>query len=573
MLDRSIDCDEHRMKTFNELLQEAYWHHKNRNFDRAANTYRELLRIKPGHSMLSDLLGRVRHEQGRLSEALQLFERACKQNPAEPAHPYNRGRVLLQEKRFAEAAEAFSRVCAINPAYEQSFSQFLRCSRTICDWSEYDIQRDTINKLITSDRTPLNPMMTLNYSDDPAAIRGCAEQFLAHQLKIAPPSSTFAPRIKTGDSGKIRIAYVSADYRDHAMTHLLSELFELHDRARFEVLGVSIGDKDKSPYRERIEHSFDRFIDAFDWPLTEIPAKLRALDIDILVDLHGHTNLNLIHIFASRPAPIQINYLGYPGTTGAHFLDYIIADPLIAPMDNADFFSEKIIHLPDCYQPNDRRRLIPESIPAKVDCGLPADGFVFAALNNCIKITPSIYDIWMRLLQSVPGSVLWIFASNEAAQNNLRKEAAARGIKAERVIFAPPVKHADHLARHRLADLFLDTFPYTGHTTVSDALWAGLPVVTCMGNSFASRVSASLITAAGLPELVTKSFEDYEQLSVSLARDRKRLGALRSRLQTNRNQCPLFDTPRYCGHLEKAYEAMVEINRKGEEPRSFAVNP
>jgi len=367
------------------------------------------------------------------------------------------------------------------------------------------------------------------------------------------------------------IAYLSADFHRHATAYLMAELFERHDRSRFEVIGVSFGVDDKSDMRRRLVAAFDQFYDVRRKRDEEVAKLLHDLQVDIAIDLKGYTQDSRPGILAYRPTPIQASYLGFPGTMGAEFIDYIIADETVVPFDHQPFYAEKIVHLPDCYQVNDTKRNIAERTPTRQEAGLPERGCVFCCFNNNWKITPEVFSVWIRLLHAVEGSVLWLFRDNESAERNLRKEAQARGIDPARLVFAGRLPLEDHLARHRLADLFLDTLPCNAHTTASDALWVGLPVLTCMGNAFAGRVAASLLKAIGLPELVTHSIEDYEALALRLAKDPSLLEGYRNRLATNRLTHPLFDTDRFRHHIEAAYLQMWEIWQRGEQPRSFAV--
>jgi predicted O-linked N-acetylglucosamine transferase (SPINDLY family) len=323
--------------------------------------------------------------------------------------------------------------------------------------------------------------------------------------------------------------------------------------------------------RTRLRKGFDRFLDVREESDRETALLLRELETDIAVDLKGFTTACRTEILAYRPAPIQVSYLGYPGTMGADFIDYILADRFVIPEQQHAFYSEKIVYLPDSYQPNDTQRRIGERTPTRAEAGLPEAGFVFCSFNSNHKITPAVFEIWMRLLHRVEGSVLWLLENNAAATSNLRREAAARGIAAERLVFAPRVNVDDHLARHRLAELFLDTLPYNAHTTASDALWAGLPVLTCAGTTFPGRVAGSLLRAVALPELVTDSLPEYEALALRLATDGERLAALRARLTENRATCPLSDTPRFRRHIEAAYDTMWKRYEAGEPPASFAV--
>ncbi len=351
----------------------------------------------------------------------------------------------------------------------------------------------------------------------------------------------------------------------------MAGIFEQHDRLRFETTAISFGPDQPGEMRERLKASFNRFVDARLRSDQEVADLLRKLEIDIAIDLNGFTQRGRPKIFARRPAPIQVNYLGYPGTMGAEYIDYILADRIVIPEDQHEFYTEKVAYLPDCYQPNDNKRKISNELPTRNQLGLPRDGFVFCCFNNAFKILPDVFDVWMRLLKAVDGSVLWLLDTGETAKKNLCLEAEKRGVSADRLVFAPRAAPADHLERHRLADLFIDTLPYNAHTTASDALWAGLPVLTCCGPTFASRVASSLLNAVGLPELTTHSLDEYESLALKIARDTSFLADLKAKLAINRETYPLFDTERFTRHIEAAYIGMWERHCRGKPPESFAV--
>jgi predicted O-linked N-acetylglucosamine transferase (SPINDLY family) len=372
---------------------------------------------------------------------------------------------------------------------------------------------------------------------------------------------------------KIRVAYLSADYRTHATALLMAGVFEAHDRSRFEITAISFGADDKSPMRARLEASFDRFIDVRSIGDAEVAKKLRDMEIDIAVDLKGYTQEGRPGILAHRPAPIQAQYLGYPGTMAAGYYDYVIADPIVIPEEQRPFFSEQVAYLPDTYQCNDSKRAIAPRAPRRSEMGLPENGFVFCCFNNNHKILPQMFDIWMRLLRQIDNSVLWLLQDNLAVVRNLSREAIARGVAPERLVFARRCMPADHLARQRLADLFLDTLPYNAHTTCSDALWAGLPVLTVQGDCFAGRVAASLLSAHGVPELITHSLEEYEAAALKLARDPAALTAIREKVVRHRDTHALFDTVRFTRNLEAAYLTMWERYQRGERPQTFSVSP
>ena len=351
----------------------------------------------------------------------------------------------------------------------------------------------------------------------------------------------------------------------------MAGVFEQHDKNRFEIHAVSFGRDDGSPIRRRLTSAFEHFIDVREKSDSAVAGLLRERAMDIVVDLKGFTKECRPGILAFRPAPIQVNYLGFPGTMGASYIDYMIADRTVVPEAHRPNYTEKLVYLPDTYQCNDSKRPIGDKTATRADYGLPDKGFVFCCFNHNYKITPEVFDVWMRVLARTDGSVLWLLRSNGVAENNLRREAKSRGISGERLIFAPLVPSAEHLARLRLADLFLDTLPCGAHTTASDALWSGVPVLTRMGSGFAGRVGASLLNAVGLSEMVTYSMAEYEERALSLVRDRALLADIRNKLARNRLTHPLFDTIRFTRHLEAAYVRMVERHRNGEAPEAFAV--
>jgi len=368
---------------------------------------------------------------------------------------------------------------------------------------------------------------------------------------VAPAQS---PLSKSYRHERIRLAYLSADFHQHPTAQLMVELFERHDRGRFEVSAIAFGPDDGSAMRQRLVKAFDRFEDVRGLGDLEIAQRITSQQIDIAVDLNGHTHEARPGIFSHRPAPVQVNYLVYPGTTGAAYMDYVLADRVVLPLDQQSFFSEKIVHLPDCYQANDTTRLVLPA-PSRAEAGLPDTGFVFCCFNNSWKIAAPVFDIWMRLLQQVPDSILWLLES--PATGYLRAQAQARGVAADRLAFAPRLSPDQHLARHQLADLFLDTLPYNAHTTCSDALWAGVPVITCYGAAFHGRVAASLLKAIDLPELVTTRAQDYEALALELAQNPALLKTTRDKLQRNRATTPLYDSERFRKNIEAAYETML----------------
>ncbi|WP_434617805.1 tetratricopeptide repeat protein [Azospirillum sp. B2RO_4] len=468
----------------------------------------------------------------------------------------------------AVSAEACRRVLRLVPGHGAALGQLVHQQRLLCDWRDLDGLESLLIRRVREGAEGISPFDVLSCASTLADQQSAATRWAAAKACGAVP----LPRPPAlPPDGRLRIGYLSSDFREHAMGHLMVDALETHDRSRFAVTAYSTGADDGSPLRRRFEQGLERFVDLYRHGDADAAQVIAADGIDILVDLTGFTTFSRTSILAARPAPLQVNWLGYPGTLGAGYVDYILADPEVIAQGDEAFFTERVVRLPDCYQPNDRRRAIAVATPARADCGLPADGFVFCCFNSAYKLTPDLFDGWARILAAVPGSVLWLYAGNPQVAANLRREGEARGLDPGRLVFAGPIPHAEHLARHRLADLFLDTLPYNAHTTASDALWAGLPVLTRRGTTFAGRVAASLLRAAGLPELIVDGQEAYEAAAVDLARSPQRLGSLRERLVRNRQTCPLFDTPRFTRHLEAAYRAMWDIHLAGGSPRAIAI--
>lgn len=542
---------------------------KLRRYEEALTAFERALTIEPAHIAALNGRGTLLMELRRFDEALASYDRALALRADNADTLYNRGNLFKEVKRYEESLASYAKAQALMRDHPDRFG-IIDPALAICDWTQSDALADALRADLAAGRPSVTPLTLVGYCDDAALHLTCAKNFIADRIPARPTPLWDGVRYR---HERIRIAYLSADFRSHATAFLMAELFELHDRGRFEVLGVSFGSDDNSTMRSRLVKSFDTFHDVQAQSDREIATLLRNAEVDIAVDLKGHTQGTRPEILAYRPAPIQVGYLGYPGTIGADFLDYVLADPVVLPFDQQPFYTEKIVQLPDCYQVNDSARAIAPETPTRAMAGLPDDGFVFCCFNMNYKIRRPIFDIWMRLLAAVPGSVLWLLRDNDGAERNLRKEAAARGIDPERLIFAGRTSLEDHLARHRLADLFLDTLPYNAHTTASDALWAGLPVVTCLGQAFAGRVAASLLNAIGLPELVTHNLANYEALALKLAADPEALKAVRVKLVANRLTQPLFDTDRFRRNIEAAYLRMWDTWQRGEAPQAFQIDP
>jgi protein O-GlcNAc transferase len=541
-----------------------------KRYDEAIASLNAALAVKPNDPDMLFNLGRALQEVDRDDAALAAFDRVLTARPENADAWYSRGNSSLKLERTPDAIADYERALALAPDHPHAFDVLLRVRLDACEWQDVARLTEEIPRRVAGASSTIHPLKLLCLPVTPAVQLRCARKYVSGKTRgLQIPNANFGPR----DRGKLRVAYLSADFRVHAVAMLIAELFELHDRSRFEVLAISFGPDDGSQMRSRIVQSVDQFHDVSARNDLESAKLINELEVDIVVDLMGHTRHARIGILAPRPAPIQTSYLGYPGTTGADFIDYVIADPIVLPFADQPFYSERIVHVPDCYQVNDSRRAIASQVPTRRQAGLPEQAFVFCCFNNSFKITAEVFEVWMRLLRQVDASVLWLLECNEVAGGNLRREAEARGVDPERLIFARFVDAADNLARLSLVDLFLDTLPYNAHTTASDALWAGLPLLTCAGSSFAGRVGASLLHAAGLPELVTQNLEEYQALALELAAEPSLLQSIRRKLAANRLACPLFDTDRFRRHIEAAYATMWDIYRRGEAPRSFEIEP
>ena len=533
----------------------------------AINLYRRLLEQMPAHADACNNMGTALLAEGRADEALIAFEQALTRKSDFPGAFYNLGNARRELGDLSAARTAYREALRLRPDFADAFCQLVYHRAQACEWSDYEADQE---KLVGMARRGVRvpPFCLLSTPASASDQLLCAQQWIR---SITPPRHTVFDHKPSVEKERIRLGYLSGDFHQHATAQLMAELFERHDRDRFEVLAYSYGPDDDSPMRARLCSAFDRFIEIGPLSHREAARQIHADNVEILVDLKGYTHRARPAIAAYRPAPVQVNYLGYPATMGADFIDYIIVDPFVVPASQQPFFAERLVQLPASYQVNDRRREVAEARMSRQDHGLPADGLVFCNFNNSYKISPAFFDIWMRLLRSIPDSVLWLLEANQLVKGNLRSEAEKRGVDPGRLIFAPLVPSAEHLGRHRYADLFLDTLPCNAHTTASDALWAGLPVLTCSGDTFAGRVAGSLLMAIGMPELVTGSLEEYEQTALALARDPQRLIALRQKLEKNRETSALFDLPKLTGNIEAAYERMWQTWLSGQKPAAFSL--
>lgn len=539
-------------------------------FDEALASFDAALALRPDNAETLHNRGNALLALSRHAEALANYERALALAPHRIDTLHNRAQTLVLQRRHDEAIAAFEAALTIEPTNPGASAGLANCLLLTCDWQGVARVAERARAGAQSgDWSRLDPFTALCIFDEPA---DHLQYACAYVGRSAPPAAP--PRVQTArESKRLRIAYLSSDFRNHPVVHLTAELYERHDRRHFEVIGISFGPDDKSKSRARVVKAFDSFHDVRSMSDADAAALVRSLDVDIAVDLNGHTEGARLGILARRPAPVAVQYLGYLGTMGADFIDYVIADAIVLPHDQQVFYSEKIVHLPQCFQIGDSIRPVSPQAPDRGELGLPEDGFVFCCFNNAYKITPAVFERWMRLLKSVNGSVFWLYGANAPAVANLRREAQSRGVDPARLVFAPALPLAEYRARLCRADLFLDTLPYNAGATANDALAAGLPIVTCAGRAFAGRMGASLLNAVGLPELVTTDLDAYEALALKLATERPLLESIRNKLLNNRATSPLFDAASTCRHIEAAYAAMWESHRRGDSPRSFRVEP
>jgi predicted O-linked N-acetylglucosamine transferase (SPINDLY family) len=497
--------------------------------------------------------GIQQHRSGRLAAAVSSYETVLTHRPAISAVWRDRGRALESLQRLSEALESYQKAAALAPDDTSSIAGMLSCSVRICSWS---LAAESLQKLraLPQGIEAIHPFLSLSVCERPAEqlliAAARARSLLSGSPAVAPPAQP---------ERRIRLAYVSSDFRDHAVAHLLIGVLERHDRERFEIHAVSLQPEDRvTDIGRRLRKAVDHFHDVSTTSDEDVVRMLRDLSIDIAVDLNGYTIGGRPELFSRRCAPVQVSYLGYAGTAGGPQMDYLLADEVVIPPSHEQCYSERVLRLPHCYLPNDDQREV-GAVPTRAQAGLPEEGLVLCAFTNAYKINAAVFNIWLRVLLAAPGSVLWLRAMAPEGRENLQREAQANGVDPQRLVFAPHVASTvDHLGRQALADLYLDTMPYNAHSTTCEVLWAGVPVLTCMGTSFAGRVAASALTAVGLPELISQSPEEYEQTALRLVRHPEQLQELRAKLTGLRRGAPLFDTAGYTHYLEQAYREMHE---------------
>ena len=569
----SLNLYEQAVSAYNEAIKlNPNWHevwsnisvplNKLMRFSEAADACDKALNLKPDYAEAWSNKGVTLNELRRFDEAITHYDQALKLKPDYAEAWSNKGVTLNELRRFDEAITHYDQALNINRNIDWVFGNLLHLKMKICNWKDFSHSLKYLSEKVMMGQKVAQPFLLLSLTGDGFLQKKASEIYVQN---VCPKNSILGPIARRSYSEKIRIGYFSADFRSHAVSFLTAELFELHDKNRFEIIAFSFGEDDKSEIRSRLINSFDQFIDVRNFSDLEIAKLARDLQVDIAVDLGGYTNDSRVGVFSYRAAPLQIGYLGYLGTTGAEYYDYLLADSTIVPKDMQKFYAEKIIYLPS-YQVNDRNRILSKKQFSRQELGLPGQGFVFCCLNNNYKILPAIFDSWMRILNAVQGSVLFLYADNEWSKANLLNEAKIRGIDSGRLIFGKRIPVDEYLARYRACDLFLDTAPYNAGTTASDALWVGLPVLTLLGSSFAGRMAASLLNAIDLQELIAYSQEEYERLAIELALNPMKFAEIKSRLAQNHLSAPLFNTPFFTKNLEMAYSKIYESYLAGKEP-------
>jgi predicted O-linked N-acetylglucosamine transferase (SPINDLY family) len=541
-----------------------------KQFEAAAASFDRAIELKPDYAEAFNNRGNTLRDLRRYEAAGASYDVAVELRP-DYADAYNgRATLLFECKQYEAAISNYEQVIALKSNAPGLHGQCLQVKMLICDWSGAAAALADIEERITRGQPASNPFCLLARTGSAALQRTAAEVWIRGEHPIShalPDLPRLAPR------ARISVGYFSADFYNHATMQLMAQLFELHDQTRFEITAFSFGPDIKDEMRERLAAANIRLIDVRNMPDLEVALLARSLQLDIAVDLKGFTHDCRPGIFAMRAAPAQVSYLGYPGTMGAEYIDYLVADHTLVPQNRQQHYNEKIVYLPNSYQVNDSKRIIAERIFSREELELPSAGFIYCCFNNTYKITPEVFSIWMRILNQVQDSVLWLLEDTPTGAVNLRREAALRGISPERLVFAKRMPLPEHLARQRLADLFVDTWPYNAHTTASDALWAGLPVLTYIGEAFAARVAASLLNAAQLPELISTDPTHYESRAIELAREPEQLAAIRRKLSDNRLSCPLFDAQLFTRHIEAAYTKIAARYRAGLAPEHIDIEP
>ena len=549
---RAIELRPNFFEAYNNLGTTLVGLHR---IEEAIESFGRAISINPANSEPYNNRGNALKTLGKFNAALIEFQTALRLRPDYVDAHSNLGYALIELDRFEDAIASFENAVRIDPTFEYVRGALVYTKMRICDWRNHESDIELLLSDIAQKGARCAPAFAvLAMTDSLSLQRRAAEIWVADKH---PSQSWLGPLPDRAPKQKICIGYYSADFYNHATAYLIAELFECHDRDRFELIAFHFGPATGDEMQTRVAAAFDSFHDVNQLSDRRVAEFSRELGVDIAVDLKGFTQSQRAGVFAHRAAPIQVNFLGYPGTMGANYIDYIIADAQLIPRESQHFYSEQVVYLPNSYQPNDRKRAISADLPTRSELGLPEEAFVFCCFNNSFKINPSVFDAWVQILNGVPGSVLWLLQDNVSAAHNLREAARSRGLAPDRLVFAKRTPLAEHLARHSAADLFLDTWPYNAHTTASDSLWAGLPVLTVRGESFAARVGASLLTAVGLPELIVDTRQRYIETAIEFGRNRVLVEAWKLKLRANQLTAPLFDSRLFAQHLESAYVDLI----------------
>ena len=533
--------------------------YKLHNLVEAEKCYKKAIELKPDYTIAYSNLGVVYFDLYRFKDAEVNYKKALELNPNFAEAYRNLGDLQKFLGKLDDALINYNHAYTLNPDMDFLLGAFLHVKMQLCLWDGLSKYLNELTKKIDIGKKVSPTFQLLSLIDDPSIHKKSAEIYSNHNF---PKSNTFTKISHYHNHEKIKIGYFSPDFRDHPVSRLNAELYEIHDRKKFEIHAFSFGQDTKDEFNLRIKKGVDHFHDVHTMSDRDVVELARSLEIDIAVDLGGFTTGNRQGIFAMSAAPIQVNYLGYPGTMGVDYIDYLIADRTIILEEKQKYYSEKVIYMPNSYQANLSKSCISPTLLTRKEVGLPDIGFVFCCFNNQHKITPTTFAGWMRILKATDGSILWLLIRNDSSAKNLKKEAAKFGINENRLIFAQKMSNEDHLRRIQSADLFLDTLPYNAHTTASDALRIGLPVLTCKGNSFASRVAASLLNSVNLPEMITTSQDQYESFAIELATNPEKMKTIKDKLVFNLNTAPLYNAELYTRHLEAAYLKMHGLNQK-----------
>ncbi len=588
-----------------KIMDAAVGYHKSGDIEKATILYKKILEVLPNNADILHLQGVAEYQAGNLSNAVSMIVKAISLNPDVPAFYNNLGNALLGLQEKEEAVKAYKKTLQLDPLnigainnigaalhelgqwqeeiqyYKQGLqinpndfallNELVKTQSDACDWDGLDAN---INKLIEATKNslsgnkaaPLSPYHSLSIPIDLSLQKKLVETYVEKKFGHIKP----AFELNKSKKEKLKIGYVSSDFRNHPTAHLMNGLFKLHDRNKFEVYTFAMNPEDGSSYRKSIKENSDHFIEIAGINSVKIAELINGYGIDILVDVMGHIQNSRPEIFAMRPAPVQINFLAYPGTTGARFIDYLVTDHIVIPQENEEYYSEKLIFMPDTYFVTDNKQLISRP-KTKVEYGLPEDKFIFCCFNKTNKIDAKVFAVWLEILKAVPDSVLWLLSDNDFVKDNLRKYAAKKNISPERIIFASRMPKEEHLARYKVADLFLDCFAVTAHTTAVDCLWAGLPIITLLGDRIISRASASILKACNMQKLVAKNIDEYKQIILSYANDSKLLNNLKKELSYGLFSTALFGTEKYVKNLEEAYLKTFDIYSSNKEIKNIEI--